>query len=358
MMKLLPYVISSRVRLARNIKQYRFPHAANAEERQAVFNRLCQIMQSDPRFEYAELLPLDDLTPLERKTLEEQQVISHNLINPGISRLVIIGKTTNTSILVNEEDHLRIQCCLPGFQPQEAWQRAAELEISLAQHLDFAYSRHYGYLTSCPRNAGLGLRVSVMLFLPGLIMLKRIKPLISQYTSTGYIFRGRYGEGSESQGYILQLSNQRPEEHHACRILQDLQIVCQRIVTQEKQARRYLRSYGSLFFRRQLQHTRRIVFAAQALDVPTSMRILAIYRLAIALGLLSLSREQDRPLRAQCDRDLQHIDLLANQIQPAHILQYSLRRPQQVTADGYGRREENAENIRANLLRRQLKIEG
>ena len=123
-MTLLPYVISSRVRLARNIKQYRFPHTASAEERHAVLVRLYQITQTAPCFDQAELVFLDDLTPLERKLLEEQYVISHTSTLPGnqscvkhgTSRLVIIPKATNSSILVNEEDHLRIQACFQDFR--------------------------------------------------------------------------------------------------------------------------------------------------------------------------------------------------------------------------------------------------
>lgn len=369
-MTLLPYVISSRVRLARNIKQYRFPHTASTEERDAVFTRLCQVIRTEPCFEHTELFPLDTLSPLERKMLEEQNIISHTstLCNPhhspgqAMSRLVILQKTTKTSILVNEEDHLRIQACLPGFQIQEAWKRASRLENSLEQQLDFAYSEHYGYLTTCPRNTGLGMRASVMLFLPGLIMLKRIKPLIESCISKGFTLRGRYGEGSESQGYVLQLSLQRPQERNASRILDDLQRACQHIIIQEKRARRFLRNHEAQSLQQQFKQTTHTVITTQDLDVATSMHIVAMYRLGIALGLLSLSSRERHPLRilngiqrrTQRYRDLQQIDLLAIQIQPAHIYQYALRHSQRMTAVGIRRANENSEHIRANYLRQEL----
>ena len=243
-----------------------------------------------------------------------------------------------------------------------------------------------------------------MLFLPGLILLKRIKPLITQCVSAGYTLRGRYGEGSESLGFVLQLSNQRPEERNAFRILQDLQMVCQRIMSQEKRARRYLRTQRANFLRQQLERTKHTLFTAQALDVATSMQIIAMYRLGIALGVVSLSSEEKRPfrlqrfdrltdrslslskgsdvevrllsdveVRTQRYRDLQQLDLLSIQMQPAHIRQYALHghastllsNRQPATAGGYSRQDEtstlfsnhNSERIRANLLKRRLKIE-
>lgn len=349
-MKLLPYVISSRVRLARNIKQHRFPHAASQEERQAVCERIGRIVQTDLRFKEAELLEIDELTPLERKVLEEQYVISHTFASQGSSRLLVLQKAQNTSILVNEEDHLRIQGFSAGVDVQEAWQKARQIEIFLAEHLDFAYADPYGYLTTCPRNAGLGLRASVLMFIPGILMLKRVSPVIRYCRSAGYTLRGVYGEGSESQGYLLQISKQRPEERDALRLLEDVQTMCRRIILQEKRARAYLLRSSARIFHKELERVRTLLSTAQFLDVPTAMQILGIYRLGIALGILPVAP----PFRC---KKLQRIDQLFIQIQPAHIRQYVLRHDYAAPSRGYDIQNDHPDSIRATLMRRSLSNE-
>ncbi|GAK57968.1 putative ATP:guanido phosphotransferase [Candidatus Vecturithrix granuli] len=346
-MKLLPYVISSRVRLARNIKQHRFPHAASTEERQAVCECICRIVRTNPRFQGAELIEIDGLTPLERKVLEEQYVISHTFASQGSSRLLVLQKAQNTSILVNEEDHLRIQGFSSGFHLQEAWQRARQVETSLEECLDFAYADPYGYLTTCPRNAGLGLRASVLMFIPGILMLKRMRPLINHCISAGYTLRGMYGEGSESQGYLLQISNQRAEERNALRLLEDLQTMCHRIILQEQRARTYLLRNSARIFRKEFERARVLLCTAQALDVPAAMQILGIYRLGISSGTIPVV-----PLFRH--KKLQRIDQLFIQIQPAHIYQYVLQHDYAASSCGYNLQNDHPDIIRATLMRQSL----
>lgn len=349
-MKLLPYVISSRVRIARNIKQHRFPSTASPEERQAVCERICRIVKTDFRFQGAELLKIDDLTPLERKVLEEQYVISHAFASQGSSRLLVLQKAKNTSILVNEEDHLRIQGFSAGFHLQDAWQRALRVEIFLKEHLDFAYTDPYGYLTTCPQNAGLGVRASVLMFIPGVIMLKRMRPLINYCRSAGYTLRGVYGEGSESQGFLLQISNQRPEERNALHLLEDLQTMCRRIILQEQRARTYLLRNSARIFRKELERASTLLCTAQSLDVPAAMQILGIYRLGISLGVIPVVR----PFR---HKKLQRIDQLSIQIQPAHIRQYALRYDYAASSQGYGLQDDRSDTIRATLMKQRLSNE-
>lgn len=340
----LSYILSSRVRLARNIRSYSFPSAASAEERQEIANLLCQIVRTDPRFSDATLLALDDLTPLKRKMLAEDKLISHRFANQGSSRILVMQKAARTSMLVNEEDHLRIQSFCAGLRLQDAWQRAQQVEQWIGEHLDFAYTAHDGYATTCPSNRGLGVRASVLLFLPGLIMLKRITPVIRQVLAAGCTCRGGYGEGSDSQGFLLQISNQQSQEREVCCLLETVRTICRRLIFQEQRARRdLLRSAASKVHQR-LNHTYAYLRTAYALDVSTGMQMLGLYRLGVSLGIVPVSA----PLRQQ----LQRIDRLSILIQPAHIRQYALRYAH--TAQEQGISADQPDVLRARLMKRSL----
>jgi protein arginine kinase len=301
-----------------------------------------------------ELCDLDSISPLERKILEEQYLISHILASQGKYQLAIFPKSTATSILVNEEDHLRIQAISPGFTVKDAWKNARTLENCLAEKLDFAYSEQYGYLTTCPSNAGLGLRVSAMMFVPGLIMLKRIAPLIRQYASTGYTFRGSYGEGSQSQGFLLQMSYQQPHEHNAESILRKLEAQCYRMIQQEKLARIHLLTSATKTLRQSIIHAQRELLTTQQMGVKTGGHLLAMYRLGISLGLLSLNAGTGTKIKQQRYRELQLIDTLFIRIQPAHIRKYGIRQYQLTSSKDDTLPHDDEDTFRAKLLRTAL----
>lgn len=346
-MTLNAYVISSRVRLARNLRAYRLPPAASAEERQAVCACIGRIVRTEPRFQGAEMVMIDDLTPLERKVLEEQQVISHQFASQGSSRMLVLQNAAHVSMLINEEDHLRVQSITPGFHLYAAWQRVQHVEKCLGSHLNFAASGSGGYVTACPSNAGLGMRVSVLMFLPGLIMLRRIKPLMHTWLSAGYTLRGMYGEGSASHGYLLQMSRQRPEERSAVRLVEEMQAMCRHIMLQEKRARTCLMGKSANIFRQEFEQARARLSTAHTLDVAAAMQIIGVYRLGLAFGRLPVAPSLRRTL---CQR----LDRLWMQIQPAHIRQDALRRREAASGPGDAARADEPECIRAALLRQYL----
>ncbi|WP_227397258.1 protein arginine kinase [Jeotgalibacillus aurantiacus] len=257
-------VLSTRIRLARNHRKYAFPTVFTKEEARAVAEEVsAAVHKADERLE---VLKMEELQGLEKRVLVEKHLISPNLAEDSGASAVWLSDDEEISIMVNEEDHLRIQCLFPGLQLKEALSKALQLDDAIEQHCDYAFDEHLGYLTTCPTNVGTGLRASVMMHLPGLMMthqMNRIIPAIGQF---GLVARGIYGEGSEALGNIFQISNQTTLGKSEEDIVEDLQRVVDQIIAQEKSARealvkasgiqledRVFRSYGTLRYSRVLE---------------------------------------------------------------------------------------------------------
>lgn len=233
-------VISSRVRLARNIEGYPFPTALSESTANEVINEVKAVIQAKENFQQFEFINLSDITPLERFVLVEKHLVSPQYVENSVGRGVAIDQDQSVSIMVNEEDHLRIQCFLPGLNFKEAWQCAAQVDDALEDHLDFAFSERVGYLTACPTNVGTGLRASAMVHLPALVMTNQANRVLGSLSQLGLALRGLYGEGSEAMGNLFQISNQvtlgKTEED----ILANLSAVTRQIVDKEREARQAL----------------------------------------------------------------------------------------------------------------------
>lgn len=353
-MNALPYVISSRVRLARNLRDHRFPQTASDDERKTVLRRVRDVVSSNKYFRDATIVLIDLLSPLERKVLEEKHLISHLFATQGSSRLAILPTMPNVSILVNEEDHLRLQAFSPGLSILKIWETVRRFEQSLQKDLDFAYSKQYGYLTTCPENTGLGIRVSAMLFVPGLILLKRITPLIQRCISAGYTIRGTYGEGSPSQGYVLQISNQRPHEQRVMPILKEFETVCRHMMNQEKLARLTLLTSSRKIFQQRIMWTRNQLSTQQTTDLNTGVEIVSICRLMAALGIQNSYFRLSHARRSERYETLQRLDRLNIKIQPAHVGTYGMRQHQCMRSEKVNILEEYEDMIRAQLLQYAL----
>ena len=201
-------VLSTRIRLARNLREYTFPPLLKKEEAAEMFemleNKLENLMPDIP-FEY---LRMSEMQPLEKRVLVEKHLISPNLAQSAASGACLLSEDEKISIMINEEDHLRIQCIVSGFQLNEALVMANRIDDLLESQVDYAFDERFGYLTSCPTNAGTGLRASVMVHLPGLVLTKQINRIIPAINQLGLVVRGIYGEGSAALGNIFQISNQ------------------------------------------------------------------------------------------------------------------------------------------------------
>jgi len=275
-------VISSRIRLARNLKDVPFPHFLSEEKEKEILETVRRIMES-PDF-IRDLGPfrfihLAQLPALERWLLVEKHLISPQQGQGHGHQGVALRGDEAVSIMVNEEDHLRIQCLFAGMQLPEAWQLANQVDDCLEASLDFAFHRDKGYLTSCPTNVGTGMRASVMLHLPGLMLTRRASHVFSTMSQIGLTVRGMYGEGTEATGNLFQISNQVTLGLSEADIINHLSAVTIQVIEQEQHAREILlresrekledrvwRAYGIL-------SQARIISAQEAMGLLSELRL-------------------------------------------------------------------------------------
>src|SRR5699024_8372584 len=261
-------VLSSRIRLARNFTNTTFPIIAKEEELEHIleFFKEHYATRSFQQYKDFEFIPINDLSRIEKRLLVEKHLISPYMIKHVRPSAVMISKNEQVSIMVNEEDHIRLQMYLPGFQLEETLKRANELDDWLEEHIDYAFDERRGYLTSCPTNVGTGMRASVMMHLPALVLTRQMNHMIPAINQVGLVVRGIYGEGSEAIGNIFQVSNQITLGKSESDIVEDLGSIVQQLIKQEKRARarlveqtgmrledRVFRSYGTLKYSRILE---------------------------------------------------------------------------------------------------------
>ncbi|NTZ19720.1 protein arginine kinase [Paenibacillus sp. JMULE4] len=256
-------VMSSRIRIARNLRAYPFPMLATNQQSKEVLDQVAQALHNDELNTISKftLLPLSELNDLEKRVLVEKHLISPALANESRNGAVILSDNESISIMVNEEDHLRIQCLCPGFQIKEAWEMANEIDDAFEVQLNYAFDEKRGYMTSCPTNVGTGIRASVMIHLPALVLTQQINRILSAITQVGLAVRGLYGEGSEALGNLFQISNQITLGQSEEEIIDNLYSVVRQIIEHERAARQKLvhetkakiidrvsRSYGILSY--------------------------------------------------------------------------------------------------------------
>ncbi|MBQ8722816.1 MAG: ATP--guanido phosphotransferase [Opitutales bacterium] len=202
----VPCALGVRVRLARNLAGTPFPGWAKAKRRREVLEKISAAAGKIPSLCDAFCFETDKLSALRRNFLIERHCISQDLSGDGAG--AIIARNREIVLMVNEEDHLRIQAFAPGNDLGAAWASAREADKALAEHLDFAFSKKYGFLTACPTNAGTGLRISVMMHLPGFVMDGQMEKIVRALNAVGLTARGCFGEGSDARGCVFQISNE------------------------------------------------------------------------------------------------------------------------------------------------------
>ncbi len=197
-------IIMSRVRLARNLSDYPFRINNETQAREVVKNVNRALVKVDT----FDLFYMSNLTEMKLEAMKERHLISQNLIDNRKCGAVLINQDESLSIMINEEDVVREQCFRKGLGLQEAYERLTAVDDELAKNLDLAFDKKFGYLTACPTNLGTGLRASVMMFLPALTESGKIGAMIKEVERLGLTVRGVYGEGSEAEGYLYQISNE------------------------------------------------------------------------------------------------------------------------------------------------------
>ncbi len=284
-------VLSSRIRLARNVENTPFPHVLSAEEAAKTEKTLVEALASvNVEGDSLEYLSLDRLMPVERQVLIEKHLISPALADQPQARGVALAKDHRMAVMVNEEDHLRLQVLLPGNQLLETYRLASALDDALEGYLDFAYREAQGYVTACPTNVGTGLRASVMVHLPALAMTNQVQQVLGALTHLGLAVRGLYGEGSQAFGHIFQVSNQITLGKSEEDILAHLGAVTGQIVEHEMQAREALKRQAPLILEDKVWRARGILQNARLLTSEDTLHLLSHDRLGIDMGILQKSK--------------------------------------------------------------------
>lgn len=281
-------VISSRIRIARNLRSYPFPMLAVNEQSEEVLEKIHHVLGNEEldtisRFQY---VPLSELDDLEKRVLVEKHLISPNLANESRNGAVILSENEAISIMVNEEDHLRIQVLCSGFQIREAWDLASQLDDVFENQLDYAFDEQRGYLTSCPTNVGTGIRASVMIHLPALVFTNQINRILQAITQVGLAVRGIYGEGSEAVGNLFQISNQITLGQTEEEIIDNLYSVVRQIIEHERAARGTLLTDSRNRLTDRVRRSYGILSQAIIMDSKEASQRLSDVRLGIDLNLL------------------------------------------------------------------------
>lgn len=280
-------VISSRIRLARNVRQYTFPiRATNAELQQLVEKFNLEFAGKSYGEDYQfELIKMNDLNQLARQVLIEKHLISPHLAK-NEHGAVLLSENEAVSIMINEEDHIRIQCLFPGFQLGEALRVASALDDWIEEKIEYAFDEKRGYLTSCPTNVGTGLRASVMMHLPALVLTHQMNRIIPAINQLGLVVRGIYGEGSEAQGNLFQISNQITLGKSEQDIVEDLRGVVMQLIQQERSARERLLQHSKLGLEDRVFRSYGTLAYSRIIDSKEASQCLSDVRMGIDLGLI------------------------------------------------------------------------
>lgn len=325
-------VVSSRVRLARNLKQHAFPGWAKKTERLQILETIKPRVEELPEMSEAFSVYSQDLSALEKQVLVERHLISREHAAKGVGSAVVMNRKQTLSIMINEEDHLRMQSIRSGLQLKAVFKAIDKVDSALEEKLDFAFHSRLGYLTACPTNVGTGMRASAMVHLPALVMSEQINQVIQAVNKIGLAVRGLYGEGTEALGNFFQVSNQTTLGEKEEDIILRLHKVIEQIIEHEQNARQMLlqKKPNTL-----LDHIGRgygILRHAYSMSSKEALNLLSFIKLGIDLSLLPENARQS-------------IDELFIETQPAHLQKGS---QQKLAAD-----ERDA--LRAEIIRVKLK---
>src|SRR5215813_13565797 len=325
-------VMSSRVRLARNIKDAAFPGWAKKPERVKVLETIRPAVHSLPEMKEAFSESMDNLTTLDKQILVERHLISREHAAKSAGSGLVLNRDETLCVMINEEDHLRMQALRPGLQLRQARTAIDSADSFLEKKLEFAFNADLGYLTACPTNIGTGIRVSAMLHLPGLVLAEQINPIIQSVNKLGLAVRGLYGEGTEALGNVFQVSNQMTLGETEAAIVERLEKVLSQIIEHEENARATLFEKKPKMVYNHIGRAYGILANAHSISSKETMNLLSLLRLGVDVGLFP-----------GVDRSL--ADELFIMTQPAHLQK---QHSEKLSA-------EERDLLRADMVRERLK---
>lgn len=328
-------VMSSRIRLARNLAAFPFTNRANNHQKsdlEALLRERITKLELSPRLNY---FGIASLSPLDRQFLIERQLISREISSADGPRGVAIDDREIVSVMVNEEDQLRLQVIRSGLSLDEAWQEIDRVDDALEQRVTYAFHEEFGYLTACPTNVGTGMRASVLLHLPALGLAKQIEKVFRALQKINLAVRGLYGEGSRASGDFYQISNQVTLGKSEANLLDEIRDVIPEILKYERQARATLLRESRQALQDKISRAKGTLASATMMTSEETMDLLSSVRLGIHLGLLD-------------DLSIATVNELFLNTQPAHL--------QKLTGSALDSEERNA--ARAKYLRNRLRATG
>jgi protein arginine kinase len=324
-------VLSSRVRMARNLRQYAFPGWAKKAERQRALETMRPVVEGLPEMAecFSELM--DNIAVIDKQMLVESHLISREHAVKNVGSGVVVNATGAISVMINEEDHLRMQAIQAGLQIKDVFKVIDRVDTELEGQLEYAFSPRLGYLTACPTNVGTGMRASAMVHLPGMVLSDQINQIIQAVNKLGLAVRGLYGEGTEALGNMFQVSNQTTLGEREADIIERLSKVVLQIIEHEESARLTVLEKKPKLIYDHVGRAYGILTNAHAVTSKEALNLLSLLRLGVDLELLPAA------IRAVVDE----LFMLA---QPAHVQKFAERK---LTA-------EERDILRADLIRGRL----
>jgi protein arginine kinase len=284
-------VLSTRVRLARNLKDFPFGLRSGASERDAVLEMTRAAADQSTALGDGTAIPMSSLPATSRRLLLERHLVSSELAgeeggDPPRAAALLLAAEESLGVMVNEEDHLRLQSLVNGFRLREAWLKVDRLDEELSTRLRYAFHPEFGFLTSCPTNVGTGLRASVLMHLPGLVLTQEIGRVLQGINQVGLTFRGLYGEGSEVVGNFFQISNQTTLGKGEEELVDHLQKIVQQVILYEQQARAILLRDATAVIEDKVWRAYGLLRYAHSISFEEVMNLLSGVRLGAGLKLL------------------------------------------------------------------------
>jgi protein arginine kinase len=284
--KTFDVVLSSRVRLARNVEG--LPFSGRIDASRAV-ELIKDVYEALPRGDSYTIYRMGGIKAIDGNALKEKHLISEDLLLNKASGAAIINDSETVSILVNEEDHIRGQCILGGLKLKEAYKTLNAVDDTLSKKIKFAYGERLGYITACPTNLGTGMRASVMMFLPGLTIYNSLEAAVGAIQRLNMAIRGVYGEGSDSAGYIYQVSNQKTLGLSEQQIIDSVEGSVGHIIDAEIKARESLQKTDGVLLRDRIMRAYGVLTNAYTLETREFMQLIALVKLGIYYDYIKLS---------------------------------------------------------------------
>lgn len=326
-------IMSSRVRVARNLYEHRFTHHCDNEELSEILSDASRAVGQTPTFAKSQFIGMGEVSTLDRQFLVERHLVSREFLLNSANRGLVVTSSEDVCVMLNEEDHLRLQAYGSGLNLTGTYAKVNRLDNELTEVLDIAFNERYGYLTACPTNVGTGMRVSVLIHLPGLVHTKEINKLLESLGKLNHTMRGFYGEGSDVMGNFFQLSNSATLGASEEEIIKNLREMATKVVGFERKAREMLLSKARSLLEDKVWRAYGLLRYAYSVSTKEALSLISAVRLGVGVGIVK-------------DVSIKTLNHLLIYTQPAHLQKMKRR-----TMDAQERDVARAEYIRSSLTR-------